>query len=247
MFSNLPFLPPGYGGNNTTNQDPQKAAAAGIKAGSNPSLLQMQDAMGGLLTPETMQQAVGGLFGDLKGDFTQSFNDLGAFATNMFGNSPARSFFNQLTGQTPQQPAELIPDQGILQPPAQPVVEPPPPPKEPVAEDDGWGNVKTDNDAIQWALMQGKISPSEAQWLMRWQAEAGDGNNWVDGSGGTKGWDYMGSGLTDQNKRIVDKFYNAVSGNWGGSPAGGQQQTQSNLLNVNPRELAARGMMGSQF
>lgn len=94
-------------------------------------------------------------------------------------------------------------------------------PSQPVAEDNGWGGVKSDSDAINWAVQKGDITPEEAQWLNKWQSEANDGNNWVDGSGGLMDWDYMNSGLTDQNKGIVDRFHNSVSGNWGG-----QQQPQ---------------------
>ena len=95
-----------------------------------------------------------------------------------------------------------------------------------VQPDTGWGGVKTDAQAIQWALENGDISEQDAKWLLKWQGEASDGNNWVDGSGGTKDWDYMSSGLTNQNKGIVDRFYNSVSGNWGGAQPQQQQQPQ---------------------
>lgn len=222
--------------------DPQKAAASRVTASGKPSLLQMQEGMGGLLTNDGMKQAATGLLGDVSGDFKSAFNDIGSFATNIFGSNPATAFFGQATGQPVQQPAQMIPEQGIIAPPPEPVAPPvaePPPPVSPPPQDNGWGNVQTDNDAINWALSQGSISPQEAAWLRKWQGEANDGDNWVDGSGGTKKWDYMNSGLTNQNKQTVDKFYKSISGNWGDSPAQPSPQQPANTYSLTPDQLAS--------
>lgn len=181
----------------------QQMAANNVRASgsSSPSMGQLQEGMGGLLTNETQQGGFNNFMGGLMGMFGPAFNSMVGSGYEALGMEPPRQ--------------EFIPEP---KPEPEPVVQPP---KEPTAN--GWGAVKNDNDAIRYALQKGDITPEEAQWLMKWQGEANDGNNWVDGSGGTKDWDYMNSGLTDRNKGIVDKFYNSVSGNWGGAPSGAQQ------------------------
>lgn len=225
--------------------DPQRKAASKITAGSKPSLLNMQDAMGGLMTSDGMKEAAGGLLDSVKSDFGSLFNDVGSFATSVFGSNPAAAAFSEATGQPVQQPQQMIPEGGIIQPPPEPVSPPPvepPPPVAPTAGN-GWGGVKTDADAIAWAMRKGDITPQEAAWLNRWQGEANDGDsNWADGS--TRNWDYMNSGLTNQNKGIVDKFYKSISGNWGDAPsrsAAPQQPTSlpRGLFDMNPQQIAA--------
>jgi hypothetical protein len=155
--------------------------------------------------------------------------------------SAAKGLINEMVGSVPDNPMTNLfrsifggGDEGggdpqapvfAPEPEQPPVAEPPPPPKQPTASN-GWGAVSNDQDAIYWALEKGDITRDEADWLLRWQNEAADGNNWVDGSGGTKNWDYMNSGLTSQNKGIVDKFYKSVSGNWGGGQQAPQQPQQ---------------------
>lgn len=250
MFPNIPFNFPGYGQPPSQGGDPQRTAAASVNSSSKPSLLTMQDAMGGLLGYDSGQAAAQGLMGDVSGDFSQMFNGIGEFATKMFGNNPGVNFFNQLTGQQMQPPEQMIPEGGIVQPPQQPAAPPPPPPKEPVAQDNGWGGVQNDNDAIQWALQKGDITPQEAQWLMRWQQNDANGNtNFVDGGKGTRNWDYMSSDLTNRNKQIVDKFYKSVSGNWGPAPEKKKKisdvEQSGGLLDIDPKVLkAAKAAVG---
>jgi len=164
-------------------------------------------------------------------------------------DNPMTNMFRSLFGGGEQAPAD--PQNPVFAPPPPPTNQPapPPPPKQPTANN-GWGAVSNDQDAIYWAKEQGAITDEEAEWLLRWQSEANDGNNWVDGSGGTKNWDYMNSGLTGRNKGIVDKFYKEVSGNWGdGQPqqAPPQQpqqpprgpQINPNINNLSPEQRAS--------
>lgn len=156
-----------------------------------------------------------------------------------FAANPAKQNVAEVTGQ--EAPAPIQMESYLPETPVQtPVAEPPPP----AVQDDGWGQVKTDAQAINWALQRGDITQQEAQWLSKWQGEANDGNNWVDGSGGTKNWDYMNSGLTNQNKGIVDKFYNSVSGNWGGQPA---QQVPQSPAQVSQTASVGRPGYGGQL
>ena len=182
----------------------------GAKGMSGPSMGGLINGMGGLMTNEGQQGAFDGFMSALSAPFTQMTNNLIHSGTQMMDSNPAMAQFGQVTGQpiTPMAPQM----EQVIQPPSQPVA---PPPVSVVPQDNGWAGVKSDNDAINWALQKGDITQKEAEWLRRWQAEANDGNNWVDGSGGTKDWDYMSSDLTGQNKGIVDKFYKSVSGNWG--------------------------------
>jgi hypothetical protein len=62
----------------TSQQNPQQAAANGVKAtaGSSPSLGQMQQGMGGLLGNETQQGAFDNFFGGLKETFMPFFGGL---------------------------------------------------------------------------------------------------------------------------------------------------------------------------
>jgi hypothetical protein len=189
---------------NSTTQGPysQQMAANGVRAtnGSSPTMGQMQQGIGGLLTNDTQQGGFNDFMGGLMGNFAPAFN-------SMIGSG-----FEALGMEPPTQ--QFIPEPQPEQTPIN--VQPP---KDPVVQDNGWGNVKNDYDAINWSLRQGHITREEADWLTRWQREssANGDSNWVDGS--TRNWDYMNSGLTDRNKGIVDKFYKSVSGNWGESPA----------------------------
>lgn len=198
---NIPGL--GQFQGNMPNQ--QQMAANNVRAtnGSTPSMGQMQQGMGGLLTNETQQGGFNDFMGGLMGMFAPAFNSMVGSGYEALGMEPPKQEF------VPEPKPEPEPEYEVQ------------PPKDLTA--DGWGGVKNDNDAIRYAMQKGDITPEEAQWLMKWQREANDGNNWVDGSGGTKNWDYMSSGLTNQNKGIVDKFYKSVSGNWGGAPSGAQQ------------------------
>ncbi len=175
-------------------------------------------------------------FDDMMGNFGSFASDITDPFTQLFDQLIGRG--EQTTGMAPSEPVPLAVAQ-------EPEPAPTPPPQTP-NPGNGWGSVATDADAINWARKQGKITDAEASWLQRWQGEANDGNNWVDGSGGTKNWDYMSSGLTDQNKGTVDKFYNAVSGNWGGGQPQPQQPQQPqaaagvpNGVNMTPEQLAA--------
>jgi hypothetical protein len=192
---------------NMPNQQQMSANNVRATPTSTPSMGQLQQGMGGLLTNDTQQNAFNGFMGGLMGSFAPVLNGM------------VNSGYQALGMEPPAQPVFAVPEKPTYE------VQPP---KDPVVQDDGWGGVKTDYDAINYALQKGDISPDEARWLVKWQGEANDGNNWVDGSGGTKNWDYMNSGLTDRNKGIVDKFYKSVSGNWGGS--GAQQGQQAGGL-----------------
>ena len=167
----------------------------------------------------------------------------------------ATDLINQMVGSKPDNPMSQLfqkmfgggDDSGSTdgEPVFAPVDQAPPPsvqpPKQPTAGN-GWGAVSNDQDAIYWALEKGDINRGEADWLLKWQNEAADGNNWVDGSGGTRNWDYMSSGLTDRNKGIVDKFYNSVSGNWGG----GQQAPQQQAPQQQPPQVPGMAMPPQQ-
>ena len=149
----------------------------------------------------------------------------------MGANPMMGAFGGQQAPQTPN----LMDILGQMQPaqPEQPVAAP-------VPQDNGWGAVKNDFGAINWAAQRGDISPEEAQWLMRWQQNDANGNtNFVDGGKGTRNWDYMSSDLSSQNKGIVDKFYKSVSGNWG-EPAGGQAPVQQPASPQVPSKLPGR-------
>ena len=219
----------------------QQGAANGVKvtgSGTNmqaPSMGQMQEGMGGLFTVGGMQDAMNNFFSPMINTVRNVQDDGNQFMANMFDTNSAKNVFDNVTSNlfgldkdevAPSQgdaAAEIIQEQQEARAP-DPVEEPAPEPvvEPPVVEDNGWGAVKNDNDAINWALKNGDISQQDAAWLRRWQGEANDGNNWVDGSGGTKDWDYMKSGLTNQNKQIVDRFHKSVSGNWGdGKGSGG--------------------------
>lgn len=226
MFNLPPINIPGMPNNQQgAPQNPQQAAAASVTANSKPSLLTLQNAMGGLMGYESGQAAAQGLLGDIMGAFAPAFN-------SMVGSG------HQSLGMTPPQ-QEVIPVPQA--PPETPITDQPP---KDLTVDNGWGGVKTDFDAINWALQRGDITADEARWLMKWQQGDANGNtNFVDGGRGTRNWDYWKSDLTDRNKRIVDKFYNAVSGNWGEAPAGAQQKQkppqQENLLGVDPAAIQA--------
>jgi hypothetical protein len=90
---------------------------------------------------------------------------------------------------------------------------------EPVVEDNGWGAVKTNSDAINWALKKGDISQEDANWLRRWSSDSkragGKENIWATGGGGVQNWDASHSGLSRENKAIATRFMNSIKGNWG--------------------------------
>lgn len=215
----------------------QQNAANGVQvtgSGTNmkaPSMGQMQQGMGGLLTMGGMQDAMNNFFSPMVNTVRNVQDDGNQFMAKMFDTNSAKNVFDSVASNlfgldknevAPSQgdaATEIIQEQQEARAP-EPVAEPTPEPVvEPVVEDNGWGAVKNDNDAINWALKNGDISQQDAAWLRRWQAEANDGNNWVDGSRGTKDWDYMKSGLTNENKQIVDRFHKSVSGNWGDGKA----------------------------
>lgn len=221
----------------------QQNAANGVKVTGNgknmqaPSMGDMQEGMGGLFTMGGMQDAMNNFFSPMVNTVRNVQDDGNQFMASMFDTNSAKNVFDSVTSNLfGLDKNEVAPSQGdaaeeiiteqkdartpdpVEEPVPEPVVEPP------VVEDNGWGGVKNDNEAIDWALKNGDISQQDAAWLRRWQDDNDpNGNaNWVDGSRGTKGWDYMKSGLTNENKQIVDRFYKSVSGNWGdGKGSGG--------------------------
>lgn len=91
----------------------------------------------------------------------------------------------------------------------------PPPPPPPPKTSNGWDDVRTNSDAIAWALERGDITESEAEWLMRWSNESNHRPGmFAVGSGGIQDWDIAQSDLTPENKRIVSKLVNSLSPNW---------------------------------
>lgn len=92
----------------------------------------------------------------------------------------------------------------------------PPPPKPQPVGDTGWDdNVRTNSDAIAWALERGDITEQEAEWLMQWSNESNHRQDmFAIGSGGIQDWNVAGSDLTPENRKIVSKFINSISGNW---------------------------------
>ena len=79
--------------------------------------------------------------------------------------------------------------------------------------------MKTDNDAINWALKKGDISQEDANWLRRWSSESVRGgrkkNIWATGGGGAQNFDAAHSGLNSGNRAIAERFKNSIKGNWG--------------------------------
>ena len=199
------FNIPGMGQFQQNMPNQQQMSANNVRAtnGSSPSMGQMQQGMGGLMTNETQQGGFSDFMGGLMSSFAPAFNSMVGSGYQALGMEP------------PQQEFIPVPKQ---EEPTQEVQ----PPKDLTS---GWGGVKNDNDAIRWALQNGDITAEEARWLMKWQQGDANGNtNFVDGGRGTRNWDYWKSDLSDRNKRIVDKFYKSVSGNWGDAPAGAQQK-----------------------
>ena len=169
-----------------------------------------------------------GLMNAMKGaaDQTQASNPMMAMMTNMFGTP-------QQQEQVSEVPAPMF------EQPATPVEQTP----QPVAQDSGWGGVKNNQDAIAWSLQNGDISPEEAQWLGKWSQESGHKGDMFT-NGGWMNWDHNNSGLTGQNKAIVGKFKNSLSGNYGDAPAAPAQQaayTPNKFLGG--RRRGARGGM----
>lgn len=203
MFGfNIPGL--GQFQGNMPNQ--QQMAANNVRAtnGSTPSMGQMQQGMGGLMTNETQQGGFSDFMGGLMSSFAPAFNSMVGSGYQALGMEPPQQEFIPVPRQEEQPTQEVQPPKDLTS---------------------GWGGVKNDHDAINWALKNGDISQQDAAWLRRWQDD-NDPNgtaNWVDGSRGTKGWDYMKSDLTNENKQIVDRFYKSVSRNWGDAPAGAQK------------------------
>lgn len=87
-------------------QNPQQAAANQVKAtpGSSPSLGQMQQGMGGLLTNETQQNAFSNFFGGLMDTFAPAFNSLINSGYQGTGQEPPVQ--DHLTPQQPTQPEQ---------------------------------------------------------------------------------------------------------------------------------------------
>ena len=119
---------------------------------------------------------------------------------------------------------------------------------EPPTPDNGWGAVKTNQDAIAWSLANGDITQEEADWLNRWSGEAGHKSDmFVTGGGGFRDWNIGNSDLTGQNKGIVTKFRNSISGNY--APRnGGVQQPSTPTAGVMPMpNMQGGGYVNNSF
>lgn len=185
-----------------------------------PSMGQMQEGMGGLLTLQNMNQAFQDFMSPMVNTVRGIQDDGNQLMMNLFDSNPAKKAFEEATGVEPTSQGDIaretIAEQVADRTPDPVAVAEPTP--EPVVEDNGWGNVKTDNDAINWALKKGDISQEDANWLRRWSSEsvrAGRKKNiWATGGGGAQNFDASHSGLSSGNRAIAERFKNSIKGNW---------------------------------
>lgn len=201
----------------------QMNAANNVKINNKqaPSMGQMQEGMGGLLTLEGMNEAFQNFMSPMVNTVRNFQNEGTQQLLNQFDLNPAKTAFEQANNIEPVSQgnafAETVAAQNAAREP-EPVVEPVVEPvAEPVVEDNGWGDVKTDNDAINWALKKGDISQEDANWLRRWSSESvrrgRKENIWATGGGGAQTSSH--SGLNSRNKAIAERFKNSIKGNWG--------------------------------
>ena len=163
----------------------------------------MGQMMNGQQTMSNRQALTGAEF------FNQLFG-LGQAMNNTNPNGPKVETINP--GIDTQAVADSLPE-------TTPVDEPPPTP------DNGWGAVKTNQDAIAWSLANGDITQDEADWLNRWSGDSGHkGDMFVTGGGGFRDWNIGGSDLDGRNKGIVTKFRNSISGNYAPRNGGGPME-----------------------
>ena len=202
----------------------QMNAANNVKINNKqaPSMGQMQEGMGGLLTLEGMNEAFQNFMSPMVNTVRNFQNEGTQQLLNQFDLNPAKTAFEQANNIEPVSQgnafAETVAEQNAArepEPAVEPVVEPV---AEPVVEDNGWGDVKTDNDAINWALKKGDISQEDANWLRRWSSDsvrAGRKENiWATGGGGTQDFDASHRGLNSGNRAIAERFKNSIKGNW---------------------------------
>lgn len=178
------------------------------------------------ITMDQVQPYQQGMQNENLGTFVDVFNQMAAMGQGMNADNPnyqAAKMFSPdgKNGGTPEpDPVYQLDKEEIID--NRPVVEPPPPVAEP---DNGWGSVKTNQDAIAWALANGDITQEEARWLGEWSRDSGHKNDmFATGGGGFRDWDVNNSGLTGQNKGIVNRFRNSISGNYTPRSGGGQPQ-----------------------
>lgn len=203
---------------------PQEIAALNQK-----NIANMMSAMPPLTAADARQEQQG-LQNENLGTFVDVFNQMAQMGQGLNANNPMYQMSQMINpagdgknGGTPEpDPVLQLDKEEIMDP--RPVVEPPPPVVEPTP-DNGWGNVKNNQDAIAWALANGDITPEEAKWLGEWSRDSGHKNDmFVTGGGGFRDWDVNNSGLTGQNKGIVNRFRNSISGNYTPRSGGGQPQ-----------------------
>ena len=77
-----------------------------------------------------------------------------------------------------------------------------------------WGNLNNNNDVLAFMRQNGALGGDSLDWMGKWFGEAGIGGGKDFLTGNVRHWDYMNSGLTDQNKGIVGNAMNYLNQFW---------------------------------
>ena len=77
-----------------------------------------------------------------------------------------------------------------------------------------WDGLKNNSDVLRFMQQENALSGSDLDWMGRWFGESGIGGGKDFLTGNVRGWDYQGSGLTDQNKGIVGNAMNYLGNYW---------------------------------